>query len=227
MITLCESWKTAYSDASVGILVMKNVTNSGNSSGLSAVKDELEESLRERYEGFERNDLKSMPVLEAYTSYYIQFKKTYHLLLQLESIVFKGKSIPSVAALVECMFMAEMKNLLLTSGHDFDKVQEKISIRVSDGSESYVRYNNQDQVLKPGDMYICDEESILSSIIYGPDSRTAIAADTTRVLFTVYGVPGIPVPAMDENLEDIRRYVEIVSPKAEVEELKVYTAGKE
>jgi len=224
MITLSESWKTTYPDASVGILVMKNVTNPGSSYGLSAVKQELEESLRERYEGFERKDLKSLPVFEAYTSYYKQFKKTYHLLLQLESIILKGKSIPSVAALVECMFMAEMKNLLLTSGHDFDKVQGKISIHAAEGSESYVRYNNQDQVLKPGDMYICDEESILSSIIYGPDSRTAIAGETSRVLFTVYGVPGISIQAAEENLEDIRRYVEIVSPETEVEEQKVYAA---
>ena len=58
--------------------------------------------------------------LQVYDTYYKRFKKTYHVQLQLESIVFKGKSIPSVAALVEAMFMAEIKNMLLTAGHDLE-----------------------------------------------------------------------------------------------------------
>ena len=68
----------------------------------------------------DRPALLSHPVLQAYDAYYRQFKKTYHVQLQLESILFKGKSIPSVAALVEAMFMAEMNDLLLTAGHDLD-----------------------------------------------------------------------------------------------------------
>jgi len=37
------------------------------------------------------------PILKAYQEYYRRFKKTYHVQLQLESLLFKGKSIPSVA----------------------------------------------------------------------------------------------------------------------------------
>lgn len=46
-------------------------------------------------------------------------KKTYHVALQFESVVFKGKALlNNVAALDESMIMAELDDLLLTAGHD-------------------------------------------------------------------------------------------------------------
>ncbi|GAI35107.1 unnamed protein product, partial [marine sediment metagenome] len=62
-----------------------------------------------------------------------------HVLLQLESIVFKNKSIPKVASLVEAMFMAEIKNLLLTAGHDLDAIDLPIKLDVSSGGEKYIQ----------------------------------------------------------------------------------------
>lgn len=141
---------------------------------------------------------------------------------QVESVVWKGKTIPSVAALVEAMFMAELKNMLLTAGHDLEKLQLPVKIDVAAGDEQYLKMNGQEQVLKAGDMYIADEQSILSSILYGPDRRTQITPDTTQVLFTVYAPPGIESQTVRQHLEDIRDYVRIVAPQAEVTLLKVY-----
>ena len=132
----------------------------------------------------------SHPVLQAYNNYYRQFKKSYHVQLQLESIVWKGKSIPSVSALVEAMFMAEMKNMLLTAGHDLDIVQLPLTLDVSMGTESYTLMRGEEQVLKPGDMMISDQVGIISDVIYGPDRRTQITADTRNVVFTVYAPAG-------------------------------------
>ena len=97
---------------------------SGAARRISIVRrNRLESQLRERFAGQTRGDLDQLPVLQAYAAYYKRFKKTYHVQLQLESIAFKGKPIPSVAALVEAMFMAEVKNMLLTAGHDLDALQ--------------------------------------------------------------------------------------------------------
>ena len=166
--------------------------------------------------------MKSLPVLEAYNAYYRQFKKTYHVQLQLESVVFKGKSIPSVAALVEAIFVAELKNLLLTAGHDLAAAQKPVRVDVAEGSERYIRLNGQEQQLKPGDMMIADAEGVISSVLYGPDQRTRITAGTKQVLFTVYAPPGIGEEAVRAHLEDIRDNVLLVAPQAQVETLKVY-----
>ena len=220
-----EAWKSTYPGATAGILAMHKVANPSHHAGLDERKQDLERGLRARHSGHDRAQLKQLPVLQAYKAYYKQFKKTYHVQLQLESVVLKDRSLPRVAALVEAMFMAELKNLLLTAGHDLDVVQPPVRIDVADGSESYVRLNGTEQEPKARDMMIADTEGILSSILYGPDQRTQIRPETQRVLFTVYGAPGIEAQAVREHLEDIRDNVMLVAPGAEVEMLEVYAAG--
>jgi DNA/RNA-binding domain of Phe-tRNA-synthetase-like protein len=160
--------------------------------------------------------------LQVYGEYYKRFKKTYHVQLQLESIVLKGKSIPTVASLVECMFMAEMKNMLLTAGHDLDKLQLPLTLDVTQGTESYTVMRGENQVVKAGDMMISDGLGIISNIIYGPDGRTQITESTRNVVFTVYVPAGIDEQTIMRHLQDMRDYVMVIAPDAQVELLHVY-----
>lgn len=222
MLSISNTWKTTYPGAFVGLLAMAKVVNPQHHPELEARKTEIEAQLRSQFANLERADLKALPTLHAYNAYYKQFKKSYHVQAQVESVVWKGKTIPSVAALVEAMFMAELKNMLLTAGHDLKKVQPPVKISVAAGDEQYLKMNGQEQVLKAGDMYIADEQGILSSILYGPDHRTQITPDTTQALFTVYAPPGIEPQTVRQHLEDIRDYVRMVAPQAEVTLLEVY-----
>jgi len=220
-----EKWKATYPGAMVGILVMHGVANPPRSPPLDARKEDLESLLRGRYGSLTRTELKSLPLLQPYVAYYRRFGKTYHVQLQLESVVFKGRAIPGVAALIEAMFMAELKNLLLTAGHDLDSVHGQMSVDVAAGSESYVTLGEETRALKPGDMFIQDEEGVLSSVIYGPGHRSRITSSTTRVLFTVYAPPGIEVVQMRDHLGDLKENVLTINPQAEVENLEVIQAG--
>ncbi len=172
MFIVTEVWKTAYPGAAVGVLAMHTVVNPEHHPVLEKQKEELENQLRSRFSSYDRAALKALPTIQAYNTYYKRYKKTYHVQLQLESVVFKGKSIPRVAGLVEAMFMAELKNLLLTAGHDLAAVQMPVGIDVAKGTERYIRLNGQEQELKPGDMMIADAQGVISSVIYGPDRRT-------------------------------------------------------
>ena len=219
-----DEWKATYPRAAVGILAMRGVSNPDRHSVLDERKEELEHQLRSKYSGFDRAALKALPTIQAYNGYYKLFKKTYHVQLQLESVVNKGKSIPHVATLVEAMFMAELKNLLLTAGHDSDVLQAPLGIDVADGSEIYTRINGKEQTLKMGDMMIADAQGVISSVLYGPDHRTRITSNTKGAAFTVYAPPGIGEKAVYEHLQDIRSNVSIVTPEAEVELMNVYCA---
>jgi DNA/RNA-binding domain of Phe-tRNA-synthetase-like protein len=162
--------------------------------------------------------------LQAYEAYYHRFKKTYHVQLQLESILFKGKSIPSVAALVEAMFMAEMDNLLLTAGHDLDALQLPVRLDVAEENERYILLRGLEQETKAGDMLIRDGAGIISSILYGPDQRTQITARTKNVMFTVYAPAGIDEPTLIQHLLEIQKNVALIAPRTRVEMLKVFGA---
>jgi DNA/RNA-binding domain of Phe-tRNA-synthetase-like protein len=222
MFTVSEAWKTTYPGAAVGVLAMRDVANPRHHAALDEHKAKLENELRSRFANYDRAALKALPTIQAYNAYYKRFKKTYHVQLQLESLVFKGRSLPRVAALVEAMFMAELKNLLLTAGHDLEVVQVPVGIYVAEGSERYIRLNGQEQTLKAGDMMIADAEGVISSVLYGPDHRTRIRPETRRVLFTVYAPPGIGEQAVHEHLQDIRANVLLITPEAQVEMLEVY-----
>ncbi len=222
MFEITSAWKSAFPGAHAGVLVMRNVVNPAHHPELEKRKTELEEGLRSQFAGQDREAIASHPILQAYNEYYRRFKKTYHVQLQLESIALKGRSIPSVAALVECMFMAEVKNMLLTAGHDLDVLQLPLTLDVTTGNESYLLLRGENQVVKAGDMMISDGKGIVSNIIYGPDQRTQITADTRNVVFTVYVPNGINEPAVRQHLRDIQENVMLVAPQVQVELLEVY-----
>ncbi len=135
------------------------------------------------------------------------------------------KSYPTVSLLVEAMFMAEMKNLLLTAGHDLDTIDLpiKLDIAKGEGDEKFTQITGQEKTLIKNDMFVSDLQGITSSIIYGPDERTRIKSDTKNVLFVVYVPPGIGKERALQHLDDIQKYVELISPKGKVELLRVYT----
>ena len=156
MFEVTTAWKSAFPGAHTGVLVMRNVINPAQHPELERRKIELEQQLRSQFSDQDRAALSSHPVLQAYNNHYKRFKKSYHVQLQLESIVWKGKSIPSVSALVEAMFMAEVKNLMLTAGHDLDLLQLPLALDVTKGMERYILMRGDEQTLKPDDMMISD-----------------------------------------------------------------------
>lgn len=222
MFEVSDAWRSTFEEACAGILVMRGVANPPQHAALEQRKAALEEQLRSQYLGQDRAAMGNHPILQAYAAYYRRFKKTYHVQLQLESIAFKGKSIPSVAALVEAMFIAEVKNMLLTAGHDLDAVQLPITLDVSKGDERHILLRGQEQVLKAGDMMMVDRAGVISSILYGPDQRTQIRASTQNVVFAVYAPPGIDQQAVLRHLQDIQQNVTLVAPEARVAMLKVF-----
>jgi DNA/RNA-binding domain of Phe-tRNA-synthetase-like protein len=208
-------------EAFVGIIAFRNVPNTPDHPVLTRMKDSLEVELRDRFGGMDRKTLREEPVLAAYDAFYRPFRKTYHVQLQLESVVFKNKPIFSPSALVTCMFMAELKTGMLTAAHDLMEVQLPLLADVALGRENYQKLDGSMQELKTGDLYIKDQLGILSSVIYGPDQRSQIQPDTNRALFTTYGPPGINAQQIQNQLEILEDYIRAFAPEAERQELQV------
>ena len=191
-----------------------NTVNPASHPDLDAKMSEIESEIRNNFSETGRASIRKLPAMQAYTAYYRKFKKTYHVQLQIESVALKNKSLPRISALVSAMFAAELKNQLLTAGHDMSTIQLPLVLDVANGHESYTSLNGTVQTLSLTDMFISDNKGVISSIIYGPDNRTPIKSDTSEVIFTVYGPEGISSQQMTSHLEDIRSFVYLVSPDA-------------
>ncbi|HEY7610237.1 MAG TPA: phenylalanine--tRNA ligase beta subunit-related protein [Alphaproteobacteria bacterium] len=216
MLVVSDRWRAAFPGAHVGVLALSGVANPERHPVLEARKESLTERLRARFAGQDRRAIEALAAIRAYNGYLKPFKKSYHVQLQLESAALKGKPIPSVAALVECMFMAELEDQLLTAGHDLDALGLPLRLEVATGAETYVLMRGEPQQLKAGDMFIADAEGPVSSIVYGPDRRTRITPATRNAIFTVYAPAGIGAAAVEAHLATIRGHVAAFAPDAQV-----------
>src|SRR5688572_2800836 len=151
-ISATQEWEIAHPGATIGLLEISGIDNSCSSAILDKHKRIMEVQLREKYGDFKRADFLALPVMSAYDQHYKRFNKTYHVQLQLESIVLKGKSLPSVSPAVDSYFMAEVQTLVLTAGHDVAKLQEPITIDVSREGDMMRQASGEPKAIHPGDM---------------------------------------------------------------------------
>lgn len=219
-----EAWQATYPGASVGVLAMEGVENPPADAALTAHVRRIEEELRARWATATRAELNRLPEFEAYRGYYRRFDKTYHVQLQFESVVLKGRPLRSNGALVLAMFATELQNRLLTAGHDLATVEGKLSVAVAEGGERYVGIGGRELALQPGDMYIRDDAGIISSVLYGPDDRTMLRPSTRQAVFCVYAPAGITPEAVERHLGEIAGTVRLIAPAATVTRQDVFTA---
>lgn len=223
-ISMTNELRADHPGAVIGLLELSNVDNSRLSHELDGVKRETEERLRGRYAGFSRQDFISIPIMAAYQKYYKRFTKTYHVLLQLESIVLKGKSLPSVSPLVDANFTAEVDTLILTAGHDVDKLIPPVFMDVSKSGDSIVRMNGAPKEMEAGDMIMCDATGVVCSILYGQDNVSPITSATTHALYVAYAPAGVPAEAVENHLRMIEENVRVFCPAAVIEQSQLIQA---
>ena len=224
LISATDEWRITHPGAVIGLLELSHVENMHSSPKLDERKQETEAHLRERYQGFSRQDFLALPVMSAYEQYYKRFNKTYHVQLQVESIVLKGKSLPSVSPLVDANFVAEVETLVLTAGHYAAKLQGSISIDVSREGDHIVQMNSTSKALRPGDMIMRDANGVCCSILYGQDNRSPISSETSRVLYVAYGPVGVPGETVEAQLGNIEQNIRLFSSKVIVEQHELLSA---
>ena len=218
---LTDSWHETFPGAHIGVLLVGDVDNSVRDTPLEARKREIEADLRTQFAGRIRADLLELDVLGAYHAYYRRFDQTYHVQLQLESVVFKGKPLPNITPLVDANFMAELQTFVLTAGHDVDLLRGGLRVDVTRGGEAFTQLGGKVRTLKAGDMSMADETGIVCTVLHGQDAHTPISAQTRRALYVAYAPAGVPVNAVHHQLEIILMHVRLFAPDAVVEHLEV------
>jgi DNA/RNA-binding domain of Phe-tRNA-synthetase-like protein len=217
-------WREAHPGASVGLVAMRGVTNPASNDKLSDLASALESDVRSRLGTADRETIRAIPPLPAYAAYYKRWGQRYHVAMQLESVALKGKSLPRVAALVEAMFIAELRNLLLTAGHDLDALELPVRLTVGSG-QSFTAPNGQETTVKAGDMVIVDARGrVLSAIITGPSDVARIGPETTAALFYTYAPPGVDAALLHAHLDEIEHNVQLISPEMAVAAREIITA---
>ncbi len=222
MLRITGKFRTLYPNARMGLILVENIDGTSDVSGLEKAKRQLTYKIREKYGSYTKQDLKEESPIREYMNYYRSFKKTYHVLHQLESVAKKGKEIPSTIPLVSAMFMAELKNLLLTAGHDWDKINGDLTLDIGQGNEIYTAINQEEKKVTEQDMFLKDDSGVISSVIAGPDHRTRITEKTRNALFSIYAPEGIDSEPIMNHLKDIYYFIRLFSPNTFINSMDIH-----
>ena len=219
MLELSEGFRKTYPGTGVGLLAIRGVANPADCPPLDRVKAALEEELKVKYA--DKAAIKADPVIGVYRNYYKRFKSTYHVLNQVHSVAHQGRSIPKVAALVEAMFAAELKNMVLTSGHDLCSLEPPLVMDVAGEGVGFTMLSGREASVKAGDILFRDAAGPAGSVIHGPDQRTMIRPETRDVVFLAWGVPDLDPGIIEKHLEDMAGYIRIIAPGCRIEKSEV------
>ena len=223
-IVATPEWRADHPGAVIGLLEVSGVDNTSLSPGLDERKRQTESALRERYRGFTRQALLALPVMAAYARYYRRFGKTYHVQLQLESIVLRDKRLPDVSSLVDANFIAEMDTLVLTAGHDVARLRAPVSMDVAKDGDGLTQMTGASRAVPAGDMIMRDAEGVCCSIIYGQDGRSPISRETSHALYVAYAPAAVSFEIVEGHLQRVEEHVRLVSPSAVRQQLRLLQA---
>ena len=222
-ITTTPEWGRLHAGALIGILEISGVDNAHPSPTLEAQKRLVEQRLHQFYANFTRKEFLELPVMAAYQRYYKQFEKTYHVLLQLESIVLKGKNLPNVSPLVDACFLAEVETLILTASHDAGCLKPPLMIDVTRNGDQFTRMGGDPKILPPGDMAMRDQTGVVCTILYGQDNSSPVTKSTDHVVYVSYVPAGIESTHVKHHLAMIEDYIKMFAPDSTVEKCVVLT----
>ncbi len=219
MLQIDNAVNIEYQGTKFGIMVVEGIKIQGSLTRLNEEKNEIEVSLQNEFAGKSKQELRSLPVFSEYHTYYKRFKKTYHVLHQLESVANKKRSLPNGNPVVQAMFMAEVKNWILTAGYDLKGLESRFMVQLADGESSFVGMGNQQRTPPLNDILFKSSDKMLGSIICGPDHSHRIVENTSDALFAAYGVPGINSSQIEKHFNDIAAFVQLFSPDAEIKDI--------
>jgi DNA/RNA-binding domain of Phe-tRNA-synthetase-like protein len=191
-----------------GSLIIREIPNKKEHEALETRKRELERQIRE-----DTGEVKDFEMIHYYNSYFKTWKRTYTYPIEYQiNTIRKGRQLPQVSVLVDSMFIAELNNMILTSGHDLDTIQGDLAFDIARGDEQYVKINGKEQDLKKRDICLKDKEGILACILFGPARRTSISPKTKNALFFAWCPQAINEAQVKTHLNEILMNVEKAYP---------------
>ena len=176
------------------------------------VEEEIS-ALKEKYRDYDR---KAVFGENPYFRFFKKFKKTYPVMMQFESVLFKDRPFPAFNPVAEIAFLMELVTHVLSGAHDADRIAGEVLLYSATAKEEFPGLRGQPFHTYPGDFCARDAEGIIFSLIAGADERTCARTDSTYVIYPLFGTPDLPVSVLEEAMEVLVRYIQVLAPEAEI-----------
>lgn len=152
-----------------------------------------------------------------YYRYFKKYKKSYPVMMQLESFLLKGRPFPSGNPVNEIAFLAELKTQILLGSHDIDRIEGDMTLFCGTEKTDFPGMRGDMIHIYPGDVSARDERDIILSMIAGADNRTYITEDSRNIAYIFFGTDKTPEDQFDRMTELLSRYIHTLAPAAEIQ----------
>ena len=88
-------------------------------------------------EKFAEYDRKAVFGENPYFRFFKKFKKTYPVMLQFESVVFKNRPFPAFNPVSEIAFLMELTTFVLSGAHDIDSIDGEVQLYIATHKEDF------------------------------------------------------------------------------------------
>ena len=199
----------------VAVLEVRYPESSGwDIAAFEQLRDRELDSLRKEGENYDRETWFRQ---DPYFRYFRKFKKTYPVMMQVESFLLKGRPFPEGRYINAVAFLTEMKTRILMGTHDADRVEGDIVIYTETEKVPFPSIHGSEGHSYPGDTTGRDDTGVIISMIAGADSRTCLQEDSRHVLYLVFGTPSTSAEVLDECLDQVEKYAKTLAPDAETQ----------
>ena len=178
------------------------------------LRDRELEAIRKEGENYDRETWFRQ---DPYFRYFRKFKKTYPVMMQVESFLLKGRPFPEGKYINAVAFLTELKTRILMGTHDAERVEGDIIIYTETEKVTFPSIHGSEGHSYPGDTTGRDDAGVIISMIAGADSRTCLQEDSKHVLYLVFGTPATSAEVLDECLDQVELYAKTLAPSAEMQ----------
>lgn len=169
-------------------------------------------ALKERYIEYDR---KAVWADNPYYRFFKKFKKTYPVMLQFESVVFKDRPFPDFNPISEIAFLFELTTFVLSGAHDINCIDGDVVLYQATEKEDFEGMRETLHTY-PGDMCAKDKSGIIFSEIAGTDNRTCAKSHSTYVLYPLFAVPDMDTAILEKAAATLERYILTLAPGTEI-----------
>lgn len=198
----------------LGVLEVSYPENGFDRDALHTLIERELAALRERYADYDR---KAVFGENPYFRFFRKFKKTYPVMQQFETVMFKGRPFPEDDPVTALPFLLELTTFVLSGTHDIDRLDGALTIFTPDAKLPFDGMRGDSTHTYPNDICGRDDTGIIFSMIAGADNRTCVHEDSRHVFYPVFGTPDTEPSVIETALETLSGFVRTVCPSAAVE----------
>ena len=197
-------------DLNIGVVVAKNIDNSGESKEINGLVIEKE---KEIISNFNKETLSQEPKIKIWRDTYASFgakpKKHKCSVENLYRLILEGNQLKHINKIVDLYNYISIKYMVPVGGDDIDKVNGNIMLKFSDGNETFKELNTgEEKKPQPGEVVYADDKEVLCRRWnWRQCEKTKMTLSTKNICLVVEGLTHVTAEELSKITKELTELI--------------------